>query len=279
MEIPRRILGKTGLEVTILGVGGFHMAKPGERVGIKIIRRAIDGGINFLDNAWCYHGGKSEEIMGKALGDGYRERVVLMTKNHGRDYDTYRSQLEDSLRRLKTDYIDLVQFHEIIHDGEPGRIFSEGAIDAAVEARKEGRIGHIGFTGHRWPRLLEEMLNQDFDWETVQMPVNLLDHHYRSFQGNLMEKLSAGNIGIIGMKSQAGGGLLKLGKTLPGENIRYSLSMPVSTLVSGMDSIQVLEENMGIAREFRPLSRDEIDSLLGATEEGSTDGVYEHYKS
>ena len=277
-DIPKRLLGRTALEVTILGVGGYHMAKPGEAAGIKIIRRAIDGGVNFLDNAWCYHGGKSEEIMGRALRDGYREKVILMTKNHGRDYDTFNSQLDDSLRRLQTDFIDVLQFHEIIHEGEPGRIFDEGAIDAAIEARNDNRIGHIGFTGHRWPRLLEEMLSKDFEWETVQMPVNLLDHHYRSVQKRVMATLCERNIGVIGMKSQAGGGLLRLGKTQPEDNIRFSLSMPISTLVSGMDSVEVLEENLRIARAFEPLTDGEIDSLLDATEPASRDGAYEHYK-
>jgi predicted aldo/keto reductase-like oxidoreductase len=278
-ELPRRPLGFTGLDVTILGVGGFHMAKGGERTGIKIIRTAIDEGINFLDNAWCYHGGKSEEIMGKALQDGYRERVILMTKNHGRDYDTYRSQLEDSLRRLRTDFIDLVQFHEVIHEGEPKSIFENGAIDAAVEAKEEGKIGHIGFTGHRWPHLLEEMLHRDFPWETIQMPVNLLDHHYRSFVGTLLPRIQERNIGLIGMKSQAGGGLLRLGLTTPEENIRYSLSQPIATLVSGMDSLDVLWKNIATAREFVPMGEEEIRRLLKITKEPSSGGRYEHYKS
>jgi predicted aldo/keto reductase-like oxidoreductase len=279
MEMPRRVLGPTGLEVTIIGVGGFHMAKPGEKAGIKIIRTAIDEGVNFLDNAWCYHGGRAEEIMGKALRDGYRERVVLMTKNHGWDYDTYVAQLSQSLARLQTDYIDLVQFHEIIHEGEPARIFNEGAIDAAVEARKDGKIGHIGFTGHRSPGLLQEMLSGDFDWEAVQMPVNLLDHHYRSFQQQIMPALQARGIGLIGMKSQAGGGLLKAAVTTPEENIRYSLSRPIATLVSGMDSLDVLRKNLQTAREFEPLSEAETEQLLDVTKDASQAGRFENYKT
>jgi predicted aldo/keto reductase-like oxidoreductase len=259
MEMPRRVLGPTGLEVTIIGVGGFHMAKPGEKAGIKIIRTAIDEGVNFLDNAWCYHGGRAEEIMGKALRDGYRERVVLMTKNHGRDYDTYVAQLSQSLARLQTDYIDLVQFHEIIHEGEPARIFNEGAIDAAVEARKDGKIGHIGFTGHRSPGLLQEMLSGDFDWEAVQMPVNLLDHHYRSFQQQIMPAKAA--------------------VTTPEENIRYSLSRPIATLVSGMDSLDVLRKNLQTAREFEPLSEAETEQLLDVTKDASQAGRFENYKT
>ena len=217
--------------------------------------------------------------MGKALRDGYRERVVLMTKNHGRDYDTYKSQLEDSLRRLDTDYIDIVQFHEIIHEGEPDRIFEDRAIDAAIEAKKQGSIGHIGFTGHRWPHLLGQMLAKDFPWETVQMPVNLLDHHYRSFALTLLPLIQERGIGLIGMKSQAGGGLLKVGLTTPEDNIRYSLSQPIATLVSGMDSIEVLMKNIATARDFVPLDESEKRHLLQLTEKSSHQGRYEHYKS
>lgn len=279
-EIPRRALGPTGLEVSIIAIGGHHMAKPAdERISIKIIRTAIDEGVNFLDNAWCYHGGRSEEIMGKALRKGYRDKVILMTKNHGRDYDTYKSQLNDSLERLQTDYIDLVQFHEVIHEREPDRIFSEGAIDAAIEAKKDGKVGHIGFTGHKWPHLFTEMLAKDFKWETVQMPVNPLDYHYRSFSKEILPTVKERGIGIIGMKSQAGGGLIRAGVTTPEENIRYSLSQPIATLVSGIDSLKILRRNLMTARRFEPLSQEEINRLLESTAEVSAEGRFEHYKT
>ena len=187
--IPTRELGSTGVRVTIIGVGGFHMARYGRELGVRIIRAAISEGINMMDNAWCYHSGLSEEIMGQALLDGYRDQVFLMTKNHGRDAKTFREQLEQSLRRLHTEQIDLLQFHEIIHEGEPKRIFSQGAIEEAAKARDEGKIRFIGFTGHRHPHLLQEMLAHDFRWDTTQMPLNLLDAHYRSFADQVLPTL------------------------------------------------------------------------------------------
>lgn len=176
------------------------------QLGIHIIRTAINEGINFLDNAWCYNDGESERIMGLALRDGYREKVFLMTKNHGRDGATFRHQLDESLKRLQTDHIDLLQFHEIIHEGEPDRILSEGAIEEAIRAREKGKIRLIGFTGHRWPHLFQQMLEKDFEWDTVQMPTNLLDYHYRSFTKEILPILVERGIGIIGMKGLGGSG-------------------------------------------------------------------------
>ncbi len=278
--MPTRVLGRTGREVSILGLGGHHIGRPSnEKTGIKIIRKAIDGGVNFLDNAWCYHNGRSERIMGKALQDGYRDRVMLMTKNHGRDYDSYEQQLGESLNRLQTDHIDLVQFHEIISQGDPQKVFEQGAIDAAVDARDEGKISYIGFTGHKWPYLFKEMLDMDFDWDTVQMPVNVLDYHYRSFNSEIIPVLRERGIGIIGMKSMSGGRLVKAGITQPEENLRYALSMPISILVSGMGSTKVLEENLETARNFRPMSEDEIEALRSRTEQAAADGKHEYYKT
>lgn len=279
--IPTRILGRTGVRVTVLCVGGYHMAKPGDtQLGIRIIRTAIDEGINFLDNAWCYHDGGSERIMGLALRDGYREKVFLMTKNHGRDGATFRRQLEESLRRLQTDHIDLLQFHEIIHEGEPERIFSEGAIEEAIKAREEGKIRFIGFTGHRWPHLFKQMLEQDFEWDTVQMPTNLLDYHYRSFTRKILPILIERDIGRIGMKSLGGSDapLLKTGITAQ-EAISYSLSLPIHTLVSGVDSLEVLVQNLEIVRNWRPLSDEERTRLLERVAPWAADGRLEHYKT
>ena len=199
--ISKRLLGSTGVMVSLLGVGGYALGRLNLKLGVKIVRTAIDNGVNFLDNAWCYHNGRSEKIMGEALRDGYRDKVFLMTKNHGRDYKTYNEQLNESLVRLGVDCIDLVQFHEIIHQGEPDRIFNEGAVDAAVEAKKEGKIRFIGFSGHKWPGLFLEMLAKDFVWDTVQMPLNVLDYHYRSFTQEILPILLKRNIGVIGMKS------------------------------------------------------------------------------
>jgi predicted aldo/keto reductase-like oxidoreductase len=279
--IPTRILGRTGVRLTVLSVGGYHMAKPRDtQLGIRIIRTAIDEGINFLDNAWCYHDGESERIMGLALRDGYREKVFLMTKNHGRDGATFRRQLEESLKRLQTDHIDLLQFHEIIHEGEPERIFSEGAIEEAIRARDEGKIKFIGFTGHRWPHLFKQMLERDFEWDTVQMPTNLLDYHYRSFTKEIMPILVERGIGLIGMKSLGGSGapILETGVTLQ-EAISYALSLPIHTLVSGMDSLEVLAQNLEIVRNWRPLLDEERNKLLERIAPWAADGHLEHYKT
>jgi len=277
--IPTRLLGATLERVSIIGVGGHHIGRPADvETGIRIIRTAIDEGINFLDNAWCYHDGRSEEIMGRALGDGYRERVFLMTKNHGRDGDTFRQQLDESLRRLQTDHIDLLQFHEIIHEGEPDRIFGEGAIEAAVAARAAGKIRYIGFTGHRWPRLLRQMIEHGFEWDTLQMPVNLLDAHYRSFADEIMPMAEARNIGVIGMKGLAAGNILRAGVS-PREALSYALSQPIATLVCGMESLEVLEQNLRIVRDWQPMSLDEQARLRERVAKVAADGHLEEYKT
>ena len=279
--IPTRLLGSTGERVTVIGVGGYHIGKPGDPdLAVRIVRMAIDEGVNFLDNAWCYHGGNSERYMGLALRDGYRDSVFLMTKNHGRDARTFRLQLEESLTRLQTDHLDLLQFHEIIHDGEPERIFSEGAVEAAFEAREQGKIRFIGFTGHRWPYLFEQMLAMDFQWDTVQLPVNLLDYHFRSFAQTILPLLRARGIGIIGMKSLGGNrqGVLELGIS-PQEAISYALSQPIDTLVSGMDSLEYLQQNLEIARNFQPLTPKRQDELRQSVALRAAQGDLENYKT
>lgn len=280
-DLPRRPLGKTGLEVSIIGVGGYHIGKDRNvDLGTSIIRAAVDGGVNFLDNAWCYNQGESEKIMGVALGEGYRERVVLMTKNHGRDARTFTKQLNESLSRLQTDHIDVLQLHEIIHDGEPEKIDGEGVLEAAARARDAGKIRFIGFTGHRWTYLFKEMLAIDFDWDTVQLPTNLLDYHYRSFEEEVIPLLTRRSIGIIGMKSLAGNGenMLSTGVSAQ-EAISYALSLPVSTVVSGMDSVQLVDENLRIAREFTGLSAEDKDALRAKVAPFAGDGSREKYKT
>jgi len=277
--IPTRILGRTGVSVTVLCVGGHHIGERRDpQLGLRIIRTAIDEGINFLDNAWCYNDGESERIMGLALRDGYRDKVFLMTKNHGRDAVTFRHQLDESLRRLQTDHIDLLQFHEIIHEGEPDRIFSEGAIEEAIKAREEGKIRFIGFTGHRWPHLFEEMLGKDFEWDTVQMPVNLLDYHYRSFTKGTLPMLVERGIGVIGMKSLAAGQILQTGISV-GEAMGYALSLPIGSLVSGIDSLEILAQNLGIVRAWIPLTGGERSRLLERIAPWAGDGHLEPYKT
>mgnify|MGYP006298083301 CR=1 FL=1 len=276
--IPTRVLGSTGVRVTMIGVGGYHIGKGDADLGVRIVREAIDEGVNFLDNAWCYNDGDSERIMGRALQGGYRDKVFLMTKNHGRDADTYREQLEESLRRLGTDYIDLVQFHAINEEGEPDRIFSEGAIEEAVKAREEGKIRYIGFTGHRWPDLFDKMLEYDFDWDTAQMPINLLDAHFRSFAGQILPTLLERGIGVIGMKSLTGGWLLKT-DVEASDAISYALSQPVDTLVTGIDSIEVLQQNLEIARSWEAMSRERQAELLEQVSAKAQDGTLEKYKT
>ncbi len=277
--IPTRLLGATRERVSIIGVGGHHIGRPADaETGIRIIRTAIDAGINLLDNAWCYHDGRSEEIMGRALRDGYRQRAFLMTKNHGRDGETFRQQLDESLRRLQTDHIDLLQFHEIIHEGEPDRIFSEGAIEAAVAARTAGKIRYIGFTGHRWPHLLKQMLAHEFQWDTLQMPVNLLDAHYRSFAAEVLPIAQARSIGVIGMKGLAAGRIMEAGVSVQ-EALSYALSQPIASLICGMESLEVLEQNLRIVRDWQPMDLEEQASLRDRVAAAAADGRLEEYKT
>lgn len=277
--IARRTLGRTGLAVSIIGLGGWHIGAAGGREnGVRIIRNAIDEGINFLDNASCYHDGESERIMGHALREGYRDKVVLMTKNHGREAATFRQQLDQSLKQLQTDRIDVLQFHEIIRDWEPKRLLSGGALEAAVKAREEGKVRFIGFTGHRLPRLLRELLEDDFPWDTVQLPVNLLDAHFRSFAKEIIPLAEQRNLGIVGMKSLASGDILKAGVS-PEEAIGYCLSQPVHTLVCGIDSVGVLRQDLEIARSWRPQPSQEQQRLLDRVKPHAQDGRLEWYKT
>jgi len=277
--IPTRELGSTGERVTIVGLGGFHIGRARDaELGTRIIRTAIDEGITFMDNAWCYNGGESERIMGQALRDGYRDRVFLMTKNHGRDADTYTRQLEESLRRLQTDVIDLVQFHEIIHEGEPQRIANRGAIDAALEAREQGKIRYIGFTGHRDPRLFQQMLAIDFGWDTVQMPINILDAQYRSFAQQILPVLEQRGIGVIGMKSLAGGRIAEHTDVPVAQAIGYALSQPIDTMVLGIDSLEVLRQDLEIVRAWQPMPAEEQQELLARVARVAGTGGLEYYK-
>lgn len=282
--LPRRVLGKTGLEVSLLTVGGYSIGieeKLSEKESIKLMRTAIDEGINFFDNAWDYHDGGSEERMGKALQDGYRQKIYLMTKHHGRDPKVARQHLEDSLRRLKTDVIDVWQFHEIDEDWEIESIYSSGVLDFALTAKEKGMIRHIGFTGHYRPAMHLEMIFRGFDWETVQMPINVLDQHFLSFSRNVLPVAVKKNIGVIAMKTLAGtpGVLFKNGIVTPAEALRFAMTLPVSTVCSGMDSLQVLQENIETTRKFKPMSENEISTLLARTINYALDGKYEEYKT
>ncbi|MGC9359603.1 MAG: aldo/keto reductase [Anaerolineae bacterium] len=274
--IPMRSLGATGELVTILGIGGYHIAKGlTEAEGIRIIRTAIDEGVNFLDNAWCYNDGQSERVMGKALQDGYRDRVLLMTKNHGRDRRTFEEQLEESLCRLGTEVIDVLQFHAISNEQQIHDIVSKGALEAALEARARGRIRYIGFTGHTSPSLHLRMLER-FSWDTVQMPVNLLDYHYDSFSQQVLPVLRRREIGAIAMKSLGGGDLFKT-DVPPDQAIAWTLSQAIDSLVLGIDSVELLHHNLELVRTWEPMPAAQATALLEQVAPVA-DGSLEHYK-
>jgi len=280
--IPIRPLGATGVKVSVLGFGGGHIARQYIPLAesVRLIQSAIDQGVSFMDNAWEYHQGESERRMGLALA-GRRDKVTLMTKVCGRDAKTAEAQLHESLERLRTDVIDVWQFHEINYDNDPDWIFAaDGAIEAAVKARQAGKIRFIGFTGHKSPHILKKMLDEDFAWDTVQMPVSLMDRHYRSFLEQILPELNRRNIGCIGMKSIGGGGQLITDAGLTAEECRrYSISQPISVLVSGIESQKNLDQDLEIARNFSPMTDSEQTTLLHRVKDIAADGRYEVYKS
>lgn len=284
--VPRRKLGRTGEEVSAIGLGGYHIGKPdlGEAESIRIICTAIDNGITFLDNSWDYNEGRSEVLMGKALRDGYRERAFLMTKIDGRDKRTAASQMNESLRRLGTDRIDLLQFHEVIHANDPERVFAEGgALEAALEARDEGKIRYIGFTGHKSPEIHKKMLDaadrHHFRFDTVQMPLNVMDAHYESFEKEVLPILVRNEIGVLGMKSFGDGSILKSGTVTPMECLHYAMNLPTSVVITGCDSMKLLEQALTAARTFRPMTADETKAILARTAGAAAKGEYELYKT
>ena len=283
-EIPYRLLGRTNEKVSIIGLGGYHLGVPSENDSIKIVRTAIDNGINFLDNCWDYNDGESEIRMGKALQDGYRQKVFLMTKIDGRDEKTATDQLNESLKRLRTDTIDLVQFHEVIRDSDPDWIFREnGAFKSLIKAKKTGKIRYIGFTGHKSPdfhlKMLETGIKNNFIFDTVQMPLNLMDAHYDSFEKKVLPVLLKHKIGVLGMKPLGAGVLLKSKTATPEECLQYALSLPTSVVITGCDSLKILKQALNVARNFRPLTEQQISSLLAKTAEAATGGKFELYKT
>src|SRR5919198_6344690 len=261
-EMPYRVLGRTGERVSVIGLGGWHLGfkTTSDALSIRIIRTAIDRGINFLDNSWDYNDGASEIRMGKALRDGYRSKVFLMTKIDGRSKKEAARQIEESLRRLQTDCIDLVQHHEILRYEDPHRIFDDdGANAALIEARKAGKLRYIGFTGHKDPRIhlymLEVAKQHGFKFDTVQMPLNVMDAHYRSFEKLVVPELVKQKIGVLGMKSMGNGVILKLNIVTAIECLHYALSLPTSVVITGVDSLEILEQAFQAARTFRPMSK------------------------
>lgn len=283
--VPKRPLGKTGVEVSMIGLGGFHIgSKLSEVESIELIRRAVNNGVTFLDNCWDYNDGASETRMGKALRDGYRKQVFLMTKVDGRTERSASEQLEQSLKRLQTDHIDLVQIHEVIRMSDPDRCFAPGGtIDALTKAKQAGKLRFIGFTGHKDPAIhlamLEAAKQRGFKFDTVQMPLNVMDHHYKSFRHQVLPTLTTNGIGVLGMKSMGSGDILKSGVVTPEECLRYALSLPTSVVICGMDSDKVLAQNLRIAREFEPLSEGELSSLLARTAPAAGQGKFEEFKT
>jgi len=281
-----RQLGSTGEKVSAIGLGGWHLGlkQVDEPLSIQIVRTAIDRGINFLDNCWDYHEGISEIRMGKALRDGYREKAFLMTKIDGRSKKEAARQLDESLQRFGVDRIDLVQHHEILRYEDPHRIFhEEGANAALVEARDAGKIRYIGFTGHKDPRvhlyMLEVAAQHGFKFDTVQMPLNLFDAHYRSFSKLVVPELVRQNIGILGMKSMANGILLKSNAVAPIDCLHYALNLPTSVVITGIDSMTILDQAFKAVETFHPMSDHELQALLAKTSSLAATGMFEPFKT
>jgi aryl-alcohol dehydrogenase-like predicted oxidoreductase len=285
-EMPVRTLGRTGVKVSLIGLGGWHIGYKNidEQLSVRIIRTAIDNGINFMDNCWDYNEGASEERMGKALQDGYRERIFLMTKIDGRTKQDAAKQLDESLKRLQTDHIDLVQHHEILRYEDPHRIFDgEGANAALVEARDAGKISFIGFTGHKDPRIhlymLEVARENGFQFDAVQMPLNVMDAHYRSFEKLVLPELVDQNIGVLAMKTLANGLILESKTVTAVECLQYAMNLPTSVVITGCESMENLEQALTAARTFRPMSSEQVRSILDKTAEAASRGKYELFKT
>jgi predicted aldo/keto reductase-like oxidoreductase len=282
-EIPRRLLGRTGVEVSALALGGYSLGlvKP-QREAIRIAQEAFAAGITFMDSAWEYHDGLSEELIGKALV-GRRQDVFLMTKvcTHGRGRNVAMRQLHESLKRLKTDYLDLWQVHEVIHDNDPELHFAkDGVIEALEQAQRDGKVRFVGFTGHKDPSIHLKMLAYDYPFATCQLPLNVLDGTFRSFEQQVLPELNRRGIAPLGMKSMCGdGGLVKKKVVTPAEALRYAMSLPVATTVSGIDSLKVLRQNLRVARNFAPMSLEEMQDLRSRCAAAAADGRFELYKT
>lgn len=285
-EMPMRTLGRTGVQVSLVGLGGWHLGFDyiDEELSTRIVRTAIDNGINFMDNCWDYNEGASEIRMGKALRDGYRERAFLMTKIDGRTKQDAAKQLDESLKRMQVDHIDLVQHHEILRYEDPHRIFDENGGNAAlIEARDAGKIRFIGFTGHKDPRIhlymLEVAKEHGFDFDTVQMPLNVMDAHYRSFEKLVLPELVQQNIGVLAMKTLANGTILESQTVSATECLQYAMNLPVSVVITGCESMENLEQALTAARTFKPLGDTEVSTLLARTEQAASRGKYELFKT
>ena len=283
--IPYRMLGRTGEKVSLVGLGGYHLGKQADpQESIRIMRTGLDEGINFLDNCWDYNGGESEIRMGNALRDGYRQKAFLMSKIDGRSKAAAADQINESLRRLQTDRIDLLQFHEVIRDTDADRIFAEGgAIEAVLESRKAGKIRFIGFTGHKSPDIHLKMLatasKHSFTFDTVQMPLNVMDAHFNSFEKKVLPLLLKSGTGVLGMKPMGDHFILESKTATPVECLHYSMNLPTSVVITGCDSLPILEQALEAARSFKPLDSSEVASLLAKTAKAAEIGQFELYKT
>jgi uncharacterized protein len=282
-KILRKPFGKTKERVSIIGIGGYSLGSaPSLKEAIAIVHEAVDAGVTFFDNAWEYHDGKSEEWMGQAL-KGRRDKVFLMTKvcTHGRDKKVAMQQLEDSLKRLQTDHLDLWQVHECVYDNDPERHFAKGGvIEALDEAKKAGKARYVGFTGHKHPAIHLKMLSYDYPFDSVQMPLNPFDASYRSFATKVLPEVTKRGMAALGMKSLGGNGQpVTQGVVTVTEALRYAMSLPVATTISGIDSLAVLRQNLAIARGFKPMTAEEMEALRKRCAKGAGDGHLELYKS
>jgi predicted aldo/keto reductase-like oxidoreductase len=283
--VPYRVLGRTGEKVSMVGLGGSHIGQQDdEQESIRIIRTALDEGINFLDNSWDYNDGKSEIRMGKALRDGYRQKAFLMTKIDGRSKKGAAQQLDESLKRLQTDHVDLLQFHEVIRMEDPDRIFAPGgALEAVLEAKKAGKLRYIGFTGHKSPDIHRKMLDtakaHQFHFDTVQMPLNVMDAHYESFEKKVLPVAIEQHVAVLGMKSMGDKIILDSKAVTPVECLHYAMNLPTSVVITGCDSLPILEQALNAARTFKPMSGQQVAGLLAKTAPVAKDGKYELYKT
>jgi uncharacterized protein len=280
-----RVLGQTGERVSMVGVGGFHLSKPEDpQLAIRIVRTALDNGINFLDNSWDYGEGESERRMGEALRDGYREKAFLMTKIDGRSATGAARQLDESLQRLQTDHVDLLQFHEVIRIEEPERIFAPGgALEAVLRARQQGKLRYIGFTGHKSPEIHKHMLEvadrDNFRFDTLQMPLNVMDAHYHSFEQVVLPIALQKQMGILGMKPMGDPFILESKTVSALECLRYAMSLPVSVTITGIDSMEILAQALALVSSFEPLTPSERTALLTRTANAASNGESERYKT
>ncbi len=282
-QVPKRELGKTGVQVSALGVGGFHLGSTkAQEEANELVARSLDAGVNFFDNAWDYHDGLSEERLGAALR-GKRDQAFVMTKvcTHGRGKDVAMQMLEQSLRRLQTDHLDLWQIHEVIYYNDPDLIFAPGGTaEALVAAKQQGKVRFVGFTGHKDPAIHLRMLKQGFPFDTVQMPLNAFDASFRSFETQVLPEAQKRGVAVLGMKSLGGSGEMVTGGAITAEEgLRYAMSLPVATTISGMDSLGVLEQNLAVARGFQPMSAAEMQALRDRVKLYASDGRFELFKT